>query len=192
MSNNQQNPQSMRFKNEDAFGLLYFLSNIHATSIATLIRRDFGREALGWNSFLAMFLIFFVYAATADAALLAYLGVWFFCQIMQRIRTFRLLRSGAVMHSRYAGYPYVAMHVPFVRSQTTAMGLIEPMLCLIGGTMLCTVSVNLGGYIMLGFLSFMIRNGIETEIRRKRLERMRDAEIEQRWYSNAHKHGVQD
>lgn len=192
MSNDQQNPQTQRLKNEDSLGLVYFLSNIHASCIATLIRRDFGKDALGWNSFLGMFLIFLVYAATEDQVVLAYLGIWFFCQVVQRFRTYRLLRGGAVMHSRYAGYPYLAMQVPFVRSQETAMGIIEPMLCLIAGTMLCPVSVNLGGFIMCGFLSFMVRNGIESEIRRKRLEKMRDAELEQRWYSNAYKNGLEE
>jgi hypothetical protein len=192
MSNGQQNQQSQRLQSEDMFGAIYFFCNIHASAIANVIRRDFGREALGWNSFLAMFVILFLYAGTADKAMLALLGVWFVCQVMQRIRTYRLLRGGAIIHSRYAGYPYLAMKVPFVRSLATATGIIEPMMCLIAGTLLCTVSVNLGGFIMLGFVSFMVRNGIEKEIQRKRIERMRDAEIEQRWFSHVYKNGLEE
>lgn len=176
----------------ETFDLAYSIFNIHATAIAVIIRRDFGREALGGNSALAMGLILVLYAATADQAMLAYLGIVLFCQIMQRIRTFRLLRQGAIIHSRYQGYPYMAMQVPFVRRVSTATGIIEPMMCLIGGTLLCTVSVNLGGFIVVGSLSFMIRNGIDREIDRKRLERMRDAEIEQRWFSHAYKNGIED
>jgi hypothetical protein len=189
---NKDPQQAKRVTNDELFNLLYKLADIHVSAIATLIRRDFGTEALGFNSFWAMVLIFVMYAATADQAMLAYLGIWLFCQVMQRARTFRLIRGGAILHSRYPGYPYVAMLMPFVRSQVTAKGIVEPIICLLGGAFLCSVSINLGGFIMLGFLTFMIRNGIEQEIRRKRLERMRDAEIEQRWYSDAHKHGMDE
>jgi len=191
MSNGQPSQQSQQSQNS-GFDALYLFSNIHASSIANLIRCDFGREALGWNSFLAMFLMLVICGATDDKAMLVYLGVWLVAQAVQRIRTYWLLRHGAIIHSRYAGYPYLAMKVPFVRSHATATGFIEPMMCLVGGTLLCTVSVNLGGFIMVGFLSFMVRNGIEKEIQRKRIERMRDAEIEQRWYSNAYKYGLEE
>jgi len=80
MSNGQQNQQSQRLQSGDMFDMVYFLSNIHASAIANVIRRDFGREALGWNSFLAMFVILFLYAGTADKAMLAFLGVWFVCR----------------------------------------------------------------------------------------------------------------
>jgi hypothetical protein len=187
-----QQQQSGRSKPGDAFGLVYTLASIHAAAIATLIRRDFGREALGLFPFLATILIFFTYAFTADQAMLVYLGVFLFFQVMQKARTLRLNRSGTLIHSYYQGYPYLAMQVPFVRRESTAKGFVEPMLCLIGGTLLCPVSVNLGGFVMCGFLSFMIRNGIERELRRKRLERMHDAEIEQRWLSHDRQYGIDD
>ena len=192
MSIEQQPQQSSQSKSADAFGLVYMLADIHASAIKPFIRRDFGREALGLNSFLAMWLILFTYAFSADRAMSAYLGIFFVCQAMQRARTFRLLRSGARIHSCYTGYPYVAMKVPFVRRESTAKGLIEPMICLIGGTLLCPVSVTLGGFVMCGFFSFLFINGMEREIRRKRLERMHDAEIEQRWLSHDHKYGIED
>jgi len=185
----QQQESFSRVKPGDTINLFYFVANIHRTAIATLIRRDYGSEALGWNAFLAMILIFMVYAATLDQVVLFYLGVWFFCQIGQRIRTFWNFRKGIVIHSQYAGYPYLAMMVPFVRRQSTATGIIEPMMCLFGGVLLCPLSVNLGGFIMCGLLSFMVTDGIEREIRRQRLVRMHDAEIEQRWYSNSYKNG---
>jgi hypothetical protein len=184
--------QSGGLRPEDAFGLLYNLANTHKSAIAVMLRRDFGSEALSWNAFFAMILIFMCYAITADKGMLAYLGIWFVCQVMQRARTARLLSGGAVIHSRYAGYPYMAMQMPFVRSLSTATGFVEPMMCLVGGAMLCSVSQALGVFIMIGFMSFIVCNGIEKEIRRKRLERMRDAEIEQRWYSHAHKYGTDD
>jgi hypothetical protein len=43
---------------------------------------------------------------------------------------------------------------------------------------------------MWGFMSFAIRNGIETEVARKRLQAMQDARIEQEYYSQRFRQAV--
>lgn len=187
MSNDQRPATS----NGDALGFAWSVCHIHATALAVFMRRDFGREALGMNAFFAMLLILGFYSVTADRAVFVFFGCWLVAQITQRVLTFRLVRSGAIFHSRYAGYPWLAMKVPFVR-ESAARGLIEPMLCLVAGALLCPVSENLGGFVMLGFLTFLIRNAIEMEIVRKRVEQMHDAEIEQRYLASRFRNPMED
>jgi hypothetical protein len=176
-----QQQETGRMTNADFLRIIYFACNVHATSIAVFIRRGFGREALGWNSLCAIVVLIFL--AGEDRAFLGYVVLFLFAQIWRRVETFRLLRSGIVLHSRYPGYPYWAMKVPFVTSEENAMSGIEPLMCFLGGALLCPVSVNIGGYVMLGALTLGIRGGIEREIDRKRIQQMKDAALEQQWYS---------
>jgi hypothetical protein len=85
------------------------------------------------------------------------------------------------------------MMLPFVQRESTATGIVEPVMCLVAGTLLYPLSHNLGWFILLGSLSFLLRNAIAGEVIRKRLERMRDAEIEQRYLAYRYKNpGVED
>ncbi len=188
MSNAQRPAESQG----DGLSFLYSLCYVHATTLAVFLRRDFGREALGLNAFLAMLLILVFYSLTADRAVFVFFVCWLAAQITQRVRTFRLIRSGEIFHSRYAGTPWLAMTVPLVRKESTARGLIEPLICLIAGALLCPVSENLGGFVMFGLFTFLIRNGIEREIVRKRVEQMHDAEIEQQFLANRFRNPRED
>jgi len=176
------NPDSWKETNASGLGLLYFASNVLATSIAVFIRRGFGREALSWNSLFAFLLLLFLAGAEGPAFVL-FAGAFTAAQIYRRIETFRIIRGGGIVHSQYAGYPYVAMKVPFVKTEHRAKELIEPLFCFITGLLLCPVSVGIGGYVALCGIGFMVRYGIDDAVARKRIERMQDARIEHEWYS---------
>src|SRR5262249_21536970 len=89
----------------DALGLVYFLANVHATCLTVPIRRCFGREALGWYGFPALLAMLCYASFSRSGAVLAYIALWLAFLISRRIETFRLLKRGAVFHSRYAGFP---------------------------------------------------------------------------------------
>ena len=177
-----QNNQQRQFTNSDALGIVFFAANVLATSVAVFLRRGFGREALGWNSLVAFFLLLFLGAA--DPAFGYFAIAFTFAQVFRRVETFRLLRGGAVLHSQYAGFPYWAMKLPFVKSEKAAREAVEPLICLVVGVLLCPLSENIGGYVMLCGVGFIARYCIEELVMRKRVERMHDARIEHEWYSN--------
>ncbi len=181
MSNvqNQQNGQS---RDVDGIGLIHLAANVLATSVAVFIRRGFGKEALALNSILA-FVLLIVLSASEEQGFLLFAVAFLFAQIWRRIETFRLIRRGVILHTRYAGYPYWAMKVPFVKTEHRAKELIEPLFCIVTGLLLCQVMVSIGGYVVLCGFGFMVRNVIEDLVARKRIERMQDARIEHEWYS---------
>ncbi len=136
----------------------------------------------GFLAFLGM-----AFVAAEDPALWYFMGVWFLSLAVLKSRSARAERRGGWVHSRYAGYPWVAMHMPFVRSEKTAAAFVEPMIVLVLGTLLCPLSVDLGGLILTSFASLMLKFGLEEEIDRKRMQQMRDAEMEMRYYAERYR-----
>lgn len=170
--------------------MLYFLVNVHATLITPFLRSGFGNNALGFPGLFALVLL--LLCMGKEPKMLLWLFAWLVAVIVQRLETFRLLRKGVAIHSYYSGYPSVAMRCPFVRKEKTAFLLIEPMTCAVLGALLCQYSEFMGAFLMAGFLSLPIRAAIEHEVYRKRVERMRDAEIEQRWLADRFRGRVDD
>jgi hypothetical protein len=168
-------------KKDNSLDALYFFCNIHASCVSPFIRSGFGKNALGWNGVLAFCLLW--YMACTEKGMNWYFAAWFIALIYRRIETFRMLGKGQVIHSRYSGYPWLAMKVPFVRSEQTAQVLIEPMMCLVGGVLLAPLSTGMGGFVLCGTVSLLVRTGIEALITEQRLDRMRDSMIEQAWYA---------
>lgn len=175
------NPRNSGSDAATGLGLLYFLINSHATSVTIFLRRHFGKEALAENSLMAMLMLFLM--ATEDPAFLVYLGMFFGMQIWRRIETFRLAWQGVIWHSRYPGYPCVAMKMPNVRDEAMAVQVVEPVICFVVGFAFCPMSELLGLYVVTAGASLMLRNGIDALVDRKRIQRMHDARFEHEWYS---------
>ena len=185
MQNNQSVPQDdWRATTAQGLNLVYFVSNVFATSIGVFIRKDFGKEALGFNSLFAFIAMVLIAGDSPDKAfgyfVIAFVGM----QIYRRIETFRLCRKGDVIHSQYAGYPYLAMKVPFVKSEKVAREVVEPVICVIAGLLLMPVSVGMGDYILICAIGLVVRHCMEDAVSRRRVQRMRDAQIEHEWYSD--------
>lgn len=182
MRSNQDNRDSWQVSTAESLGALYLVANVLATSVGVFIRRGFGKEALGWNSVFAFLLLAWLGSIEGPAFmvfLLAFVGA----QICRRIETFRMVRQGHVIHSQYAGFPYWAMKVPFVKNERTAREVVEPVICFLIGLMLCPVSVGLGGYVMVCGVALIVRLCIQNGVNHQRVQRMQDAKIEHEWYS---------
>lgn len=168
--------QSEQAKSGDPIGVLYFIANTHATCITPFLRTGFGSEALGFPGLFALGILLFCMGA--EPLMVAWLLAWLLAVVVQRIITLREIRRGAVIHSRYAGRP-ILMNLPFVKKERTAM-VLEMFVCFTLGAFMLALSHFMGLFLMAGFLSLAIRHGIEDEVYRKRVQRMRDADIEQR------------
>ena len=79
-------------------------------------------------------------------------------------------------------FPFLASKFPFVKSESTARA-VEPVLCVLIGSLLCMVSETLGLFVMSMSLSLMIVRAVEIEASNAQLRRMRDAKIEQEFLS---------
>lgn len=189
MSTGQQQQQKPGPTMNDYLGWLYWLCDVYRCIPGPFLRYGQGAQAYDLRAAAALLVMFTLAAAERDGGLLLFLGVWLVALAYRRFQGFRLRQKGVMIHSRYAGEAWLAMQVPFVRSERTATGIIEPTICLLAGAMLCPLSVNLGALLMVGWLVLLVRDGIEREIDRKRLERMRDAEIEAAWYGDRFRRG---
>jgi len=162
---------------KDSFNLFYQAALAHATCIWPFMRKDFGREFFGMNALYAILLMTVMAGLGNSPAMVWYFFAWIGMVACQRARTFQLVRQGWREHSKYWGYPALAMTIPGI-SQNAALMVVEPMICMIGGTLLCYLDTTVGGFVILGMFSGMVVTGVEAERDRKAVMAMEDAEID--------------
>jgi hypothetical protein len=175
--NNPSQPQE-RVTLRGSFNVVYFLASSHALCLTPFLHHSFGSEAFGMQGLAALLMILVYGGETRSAAMGNFLLLWLAAFVLQRLRTFSLFQRGERMHSRYGGYPWLAVRLPFVKSEREAIAF-EPVLCLAAGTLLGGVSEELGRFVTAGFISLLLKYGIEWQIEQMRLRRMQDAFIEQ-------------
>jgi len=179
MRNDPEQYQSGR-KARDNFSIALALANGHAACLAPFLRCRFGVRALGVDAVIGM-LILFVYAEASHAPEIGgFFCIWFLAVWLQRRQANKLAKSGWTVHSRYTGYPWVAMKILRVRDELNAKGVADPVVCIIAGLLIQRVSPALGNFIFLGAFSFAFQVGIERRLMRMRRLGMQDAQIEQR------------
>lgn len=182
----QQQNVGEKFTARGGLNFLYLLVSGHATCLTPFMRRGFGSEALGLNGIAALVIILLYAAHTGSQAMISFLVFWLFALLLQRIKTGLLWRQGVVPHSRYDGEPWLALKL--VKSEQAARG-IEPFICLAAGVALSAYDEALGAFVFAGLFSFIIKLGIERRVDEVSVQRMRDAEIEQRWLVQQNKKG---
>lgn len=164
---------------DDVLGFSLFLLDVVATCVTPFLRIGFGTDALGvgiWS------LVFMIAMGTVTPFILVHIAAWFAALVVQRLVTLWRWNRGHRGHSRDKGYPWLAMRVPFVESEETAMGLIEPMIVFVAGVLIASAySESLGGFEMFAALCLFVRQAVERDLWARRLQQIRDAEIEQRW-----------
>jgi len=173
------NEPEKSFGMKQSFDLSYALTSVHSLGITPFLRDGFGSHALGLPAVFAAALIIFIGVVTQSPGMTIYFLLWLFAVVIQKCRTAGARRNGHIEHSRYSGWPIVAMRFPFVRREYIAKRWIEPLICLAVGRLIYFVSPAVGGFIMAGFISIAVKTGIEGMIWRARGRILRDAQIEQ-------------
>jgi hypothetical protein len=159
------------------FNFLHLLINGHATCFTPFLHDGFGCEALGVNGVAAFVIILLYMNYTGSAMMLNFLVVWLVAMLMQRVKSVSLRRQGHVIHSRYHGRSILAK---LFKNEAFAQR-VEPLACLFAGIALTQLDDALAVFVMSGFVSLMLKQGIEQRIDDMTLQRMHDAEIEQRF-----------
>lgn len=167
------------------FHILYFLTSAHANCFVPFLRRGIGREGFGAAALgsLAILILMIPQAPEFEG----FLYLWLVAVVCQRISTHRRLKRGERIHSRYNGWPWLAMKLPFVRSEKTCKVFVEPMLCMLIGTAICPLSESLGGFIICGMFTLNFQHAMDGEAQVKKVRRMRDAAIEQKLLSRMYR-----
>jgi hypothetical protein len=183
-------PQQQRqeWGNRESFNLIAALVNFHATAITPIgLRIGFGKEALGVPGLGAFVLILIVAGFNGSQSMLDYLGVWFCAVACQRAYTFRLIRRGVVWHSRYEGWPELA--VKLARGNVKgAVLVVEPLIVAAVGYVFQDMGERVvGTFLMTGAFSLFVRELIHRQINDRRLMAMSDAQIEQEDLAHAYR-----
>jgi hypothetical protein len=164
------------------------LANAHALTCTVFIRTDFGREGIGINGLIAMLLILGYGSFAHCYPMFIYFLLWVLAVICQRIKQFINWRRGVILHSQYNGYPWLSRRLFPRMSELNARG-VDAFLCLAAGGLIAQFNQPLGWFVMAGFVSILFSEAVMVESTRKRLQAMRDAEIEQRYLAEQYKSG---
>lgn len=184
----QQQQQNDGFDMKGAFNVFYLLVNGHATTCTVFLRTDFGRDGIGIYGMAGCVMILLWGGMTNSYAVFVFLCAFLLATLSQRMKTFTNRRKGIMPHSRYDGFPAVSKRLCPRMSELNLRG-VDAFLCLVIGGGLTFVDKPLGLFIMGGWLSILLSENITRELHRKRMEAMRDAEIEQRYLAETYKSG---
>ena|GEM_PF-3423908 len=171
-----------------SFNLLHFLALVHALGCIVFLRRDFGREAFGLHGLFTIVLILAWGSVTNCYAMFIFFLLWLATVVCQRIKQFINWRRGLLVHSHYIGDPWIARRLFPRMSEANAKGA-EAFLCLAIGGVIGQFIPPLGAFIGLGFVSIMFVEAVMIETTRRRLQAMRDAELEQRYLAEMYRRG---
>lgn len=172
----------------ESFKSLNALAHAHACTVTPFLRTDFGSEGIGLHGLIGggMILGWGCYANCYP--MFIYFLIWIVALAIQRVRTFLNWRRGVIVHTRYNGYPWLARRF-FPRLSEPNAKAVEAFACLGIGGLLAQLWPPLGWYVMAGFVSIMFTEAVMAETAKRRLQAMRDAEIEQRYLAERYKSG---
>jgi hypothetical protein len=166
-----------KFGMRESMNLSYVLASTHALCITPFLRTGFGMEAFGLPAIFACGLMLLCALGSPD--MFGYFVAWIVAVAIQRARSFKADRQGDVVHSRYRGWPVLAMRVPWVRSEPTAKLVVEPLICLTTSVAVTPLSPAIGSFVLWGCFSLLFTAGVNRQLRLARVRRMRDAQLEQ-------------
>jgi hypothetical protein len=177
MPGSQGNEQGFNVSRKDSFNIVYMLAMGHATCFVPFFRRNFGSEALGVPGVIAFVLMLVVGSFGQIPEMWPFLGLWLIVVLCHRASTMRALRQGVIRHSRYEG----DVDTKLIKSRATVKQVIEPLVCVASavGFEMAGLSHGFALFVGWGALSLSLVALIGRQLINRRVEAMRDAEIEQ-------------
>ncbi len=166
---------------KDSFNLALFLARCHVMAFLPFFRRGFGRGGVGLFGFVAFLVLLFL---ALEPAGFWYLVAWLMAVIYQRVSTARAWMRGEIVHSQYWGEPWLG-RLFFKRDGMAKV--VEGAACVVGGMLLLPFSESLGVFVMSGALSMVVIVVFDQQYLRMRLQRMHDAEIENKYMSDLYR-----
>lgn len=178
MTSSQGNDKNFHLSHKDSFNIVYSLARGHSTCFLPFFRKNFGSEALGWPGFIAFIIMLLVGSFGRIPEMWLFLGVWTIAMLYQRASTTRARRRGIIRHSRYDG----DVDTKLIKSRTTVKQVLEPLACVVFGVFFEAMGSSHGFALFIGWgaFSLCLVATIDRQLEIKRLQAMRDAEIEQR------------
>lgn len=181
-------PPGDRLTMENSFNGLNFIVNAHASTLTPLARTDYPSEGIGPHGILGAIMMLFWGSWFQCYAVWIYFLVWMGVLLCQRVKTYINWQRGVVVHSRYNGYPWIVRRF-FPRLSEPNAKAVEAFAFFGIGGVIAQFIPPLGWYFMLGLPSILISEAIIVQTTRRRLQAMRDAEIEQQYLAEMYRRG---
>jgi len=172
----------------ESFNGLNVVANAHACTVTPFFRTDVGSEGIGLHGLIGAGMILGWGCYANCYPMFIYFLVWMVAVAIQRVKTFLNWRRGVIVHTRYNGYPWLVRRF-FPRISEANAKAVEAFACLGIGGLLAQFWPPLGWYVMAGFASIMFTEAVIAETAKRRLQAMRDAEIEQRYLAEKYREG---
>lgn len=118
------------------------------------------------------------YATPSADGMLGFLGVWFLAFFVARADILKRRLKGDPEHTRYSGLPHRLFRAGL--SERSAKISLEPVLVFVAGALLQEWDPLVGTFVMFGAAGILVSSAINLIHENRRLEDMRDAQIEQR------------
>jgi len=112
--------------------LVHVVVETHAAAVAPFLRSGMGVNYPGAFGLLALVMILVYFVATNDPLVITYFWFWLGAIIVRRAEAVQLARRGRVVHSRYTGWPWLSIKLPFVKTESAAK-YADAMVCLVVG-----------------------------------------------------------
>jgi len=179
MSGSQNNENGFNPSRKDTFNFVYAAAKGYSTCFTPFIRRNFGSEALGFPGLFAFIIMLVVGSFGRIPEMWPYLAVWIVAMLLQRASTMRAMRRGVVRHSRYDG----DVDRKLFKNRTTVKQFFEPVACVIAAVCFEQLGASHSFALFVGWGAFPLAfvAMIDRQLWNKRVQAMRDAEIEQRY-----------
>jgi hypothetical protein len=173
----QQPGQKQPQQKSDPVWWIHFLCKALASCVTPFIRTGLGLEGIGAAGVLSAVILFIL--SGANPLMTYWLIAWFVAVIIQRIITFRNMKRGVVVHSRYGGYSLL-LRIPFLR-KVRHIEWVEFLLCVSVAGVMFIFSDVMAAFMVVCAITIVARYGIEYAIRDRRIQKLNDARIEARW-----------
>ena len=99
---------------------IYFFAGMHRMTLAVFTRKDFGTEAFNPHGLSAFFILLIL--GGAYPVMMLYFYAWLITLLWHRYNSYRLRWKGLDGHSRYQGFPWLAMRWPGIKDERARAG----------------------------------------------------------------------
>jgi hypothetical protein len=169
----------------DSFHLGRLALSAHERCATPPIRDQVGTEANTLAGPLALVGMALYGAYVHDGCVFLYIGFWLVAMLSQRMDSIACRRRGMLLHSRYAGRPFVALLLaPFIRSERVAKLLIEPAFCLASAWMLADWSPAVAGLVGSAAFSIVMVELLDGHMQKQREQAVIDSRLEMQDLAN--------
>lgn len=179
MNGTTSTPSDFESRMRQRINVGYLILSGFSNCFTVMLRHRFGGQAFGLNAVASIvIMLLFMMSFPASIGLPNFFFVWWIAILCQRVGHFARRVRGIVLHSRYDGEPWIETFLP--RLGTHVPRVLEIALCAWAASDLAATDPGFSRLCLSGAAALAAKWLIDGHVDHQRVQRMHDAEIEQR------------